>query len=220
MRRVTMPTALTFIGAGSPTAEVLDSDTIKLQRRISTAVTSLDPLFDIWSPAAREYLEGMTGRQCLTATWEYWLAGFPIDPLIEMPLPPLQTIESVKYDDTNGDEQTLDSSLYTVEAPTGVYCPPGRLVLKPSVVWPQTVCDERYAVRVQFTAGYGATADQVPPLVRAALLYLVGNFHKYSEDIQEPRSGAMQNLPIGAASIIHEMKYRALPVHPPMRGCW
>lgn len=215
MRSVAVRTAETLIAG--PAREPVSLDEVKMQRRMSVSSNGLNRLFDLWVPAARAHFEEQTGRQCITATWEYWLAGFPGEGIIELPHPPLQTVSSVNYDDANGTEQTLSADLYTVEAPAGAYCARGRIVLTPDAAWPTTVADDRFSVRIRFLAGYGNRPEDVPPLVRASLLFLIGHFHKFGEEVHEPRGGALQQLPLGAGKMIEAFKYSALPVHPPTR---
>jgi uncharacterized phiE125 gp8 family phage protein len=212
MRRVAVPTSTSLIQG--PAREPLSQDEAKLQLRLSTGSNSLNRLIDLWIPAARQHFEEQTGRQCITATWEYWLAGFPIGNIIELPRPPLQDVLSVVYDDGAGDEQTLDADTYTVEKPAGAYANPGRIVLAGSAMWPSTVADDRFSVRVRFTAGYGDNPEAVPPLVRASLLFLVGHFHKNAEEVVTPQGNSPVTLPIGATKMIEAFKYSALLIHP------
>lgn len=207
-----IPTAQSLIVA--PENEPIEVETVKKQRRVTT--TTLDDLFAIWIGAARQHFEEQTGRQCVTATWEYWLAGFPARGVIEIPHPPLQDVESVVYDDSDGTEHALDTDSYTVEKPSGPYAPPGRVVLKPGVSWPTTVADRRFSVRVRYVAGYGDDEDAMPPIVKAALMFLIGDYHKFAEGTQDFR-GTMQTMPTGAEKMMEAFKYSALPVHPPVR---
>lgn len=215
MRRVAITTALSQIQA--PENEPLSLDEVKAQRRVSMSSNSLNRLFDLWVPASRQHFEEQTGRQCITSTWEYWLAGFPCGSIIELPKPPLQSVLSVTYVDESGTDVVLDPATYTVEKPSGAYCARGRIVLVAGASWPTTIADERFSVRVQLVAGYGDDAADVPALVRASLLFLVGHFHMYGEEVIEPRSSALQVLPLGATKMIEAFKYSALPVHPPSR---
>ncbi len=205
--------------AGSPETRVepLGLSLVKQQRRYST--TTLDELFLIWIAASRQYLEEATGRQLITATWEYWLDRFPWSRTIELPHPPLQSIVSVKYDDANGDEQTMDDTDYRIIAPSGDYGERGRLVLSDTAAWPSTRCHAK-AVRIQYVAGYGDAATDMPALVTYALLMLVGHFHKFAEEISEARANILQ-LPIGADQVIKALKYSALPqLNPPSAPGW
>lgn len=180
-----------------PTVPALDIEEVKKQRRFSS--TSLDTLFDLWIQAATQHFEEQTGRQLLTSTWEYWLDGFPSDGQIVLPFAPLQMVTSVSYR-SGGSYTEVDASLYQVVAPSGPYAGRGRVELEYGGAWP-TVSVQPKAVRVEFVAGYGDAPGAVPDLVKAALLFLVGHFHKFGEEVQDAKF-ALQRLPLGAWSII------------------
>ncbi len=200
-----------------PTLEPLDLDEVKKQRRFSS--TTLDTLFDLWISAARHYFEEQTGRQLLTAIWEYWLDGFPWDRRIELPHPPLQAVLSIKYDDGNGDEQTLDPDTYRVVAPAGDYCRRGFVELKSGLSWPSAACQSA-SVRIQFSAGYGDAPGDVSELFKYALLMLVGHFHKFGEEVNEARANVLV-LPLGAQAVMDAAKFSALPQFaPPTRHAY
>src|SRR5690606_24258550 len=77
-------------------------------------------------------------------------------------------VVSIKYDDTDGLEQTLDPSAYAVDQ-EGV-------VRLGSTPWPR-VTGRRGCVRVRYRAGY----EKLPPSIRAALLLMVGDFYAFRE---------------------------------------
>ena len=107
---------------------------------------------------AREEYEALTGRQLITATWELRLDAFPsCNGTIELLHAPVQSIASVKYFDTDGDEQTWDAGNYLLDP----YSLPGRLDPAFSVSWPATR-ERTNAVKVTFVAGYGDAAANVP----------------------------------------------------------
>lgn len=191
-----------------PTREPLDIEEVKKQRKFPS--DTLDTLFDLWISAAREYLEEQTGRQLMTATWEYWLSGAPTCAVIELPRPPLQDVLSVTYDDADGVEQTLDPALYRVIAPAGPYCRRGSVQLLSGSSWPALQVQTN-ALRIRFLAGYGNVPGAVSPLIKYALLMLVGHFHKFGEEVNEARA---QPVPLGAAAVISSLKYTALPSAP------
>jgi len=199
-----------------PTLEPLDLEEVKKQRRF--AATTLDTLFDLWIAAARQHFEEYTGRQLISAVWEYWLDAFPEDAEIEIPHPPLQEILSVKYDDGAGDEQTLDAASYRVIAPQGPYGARGRVAVAIGSTWPTTAAHAK-AVRIQYRAGCGDTPADVPELVQYALMLLVGHFHKFGEEVQDAKS-ALVSLPLGAKLVMDGWKYSALPVLPPRSSTW
>ena len=102
--------------------------------------------------SARFSAEAATRRALITQTWELSFVQFP-SWYITIPLPPLQSIVSIKYIDTDGVEQTLDSSLYIVDTKSE----PGVISPAYGEVWPTS----RYqlnGVTIRFIAGYGAAA--------------------------------------------------------------
>ena len=126
-------------------------------------------LIEACRKAALQEFERDTSRQLVTATYELTLDAFPSgegeDLDIELPKAPLIDVSSVKYLDTAGVEQTLASTVWEKSAPDPDV--PGVVRLKYDQSWPATR-DQRDAVRIRFTAGYGAAAA-VPPLIKAAV---------------------------------------------------
>ena len=88
---------------------------------------------------------------------------------IELPLPPIRSVTSVKYFDTDGIEQTMDASLYRL---VNRGSERSRLVAVSG--WPACQCRDD-AVSVTFVAGYGDEADQVamPKVIRQAALLMI-----------------------------------------------
>lgn len=195
MRRIT--TLLSKLDA-SPNEEALALDMVdvKLQRKVSNSLT--DELFLQWIRAAATVFEAQTGRQVITALYEYALERFPCGRELELPVPPLQAVIAVTYLDENEEEQTFDAENYEVVTPRGPYASRGRIVLKQAASWPTTLCRTR-AVRVTFRAGYADGARQVPFLVKQCLMWIVGHFHRFGEPVQE---GSLTTLPMGVDSTI------------------
>src|SRR5690606_31055902 len=105
-------------------------------------------------PAAVDMVERDCQRALLSQTWNLYMDGFPCE--IELRMPPVIAVASVKYTDTAGDEQTVATSDYHTDTTTA----PGRIW--PVTVWPSDVaCDRPNAVNVTFTAGYGGSIPKV-----------------------------------------------------------
>ena len=98
-------------------------------------------------PSAVEIVERDCQRALVSQTWRLTLDAFPHE--IELRMPPVMAVESVKHIDSSGIEQTVSSSDYHVDTTTA----PGRIW--PVTLWPSGVADDRpNAVSVTFTAGY------------------------------------------------------------------
>ncbi len=119
---------------------------------------------------------GILGRALLTQIWEMRLPSFR-HRRFNIPLPPLQSINSIKYLDLQGAEQLVSSSIYNVD--TGGTSG-GTVELKDGQVWPSIVTQRQDAVRVRFTCGYGERSDVPAPILSAALL-IVGALYETRE---------------------------------------
>ena len=147
----------------APTTEPATVAEAKVQCRIDSDITADDGLLGTLITAARQQAEHMIGRSLITQTWERVLDAFPASE-IEPGWPPIIAITSVTYIDAAGDSQTLASTAYSLDTDLM----PGWLLPAYGTVWPATL-DTTGAVRVRFTAGYGAASD-VPGAIKAWLL--------------------------------------------------
>jgi len=129
--------------------------------------------------AARQYAEDFQRRAFVTQTWELWLDKFPDEDYIKIPLPPLQSVSSVKYYDTDDTEATFSSGDYFVD----IKSEPGRVALNYGETWPTTTLRPVNGVCVTFVAGYGDAATDVPQKVRNAMLLLIGHLYEHRESV-------------------------------------
>ena len=163
--------------------------------------------------AARFYAEQDTGRQFLDATWERLSEGFPGSGVIELPRPPLLEVVSVTYADAEGADVVVDPASYVVHRPTGPYARRGWLRPVGGGSWPSGATGHG-SVRVRYRAGYGPAAEDVPDLLRLAVLYLVGSFHQFRSEVQQQQHGAVIKVPLGAAAILRQFRYTAAAQFP------
>lgn len=157
-----------------PAAEPLSASDIRSWLNYSSAVTDamLEPLIK----AGRQEIDGWggwLGRALITQTWTMYLPAFR--PEIEIPLPPLQQIVSVKYLDPAGIEQTVDAASYRVAA--GL---PALLRPVPGASWPATQGVDD-AVRIAFKAGYGDAGADVPEPIRMGIAIMVSHLRSMTE---------------------------------------
>ena len=120
-------------------------------------------------------IDGWLGRALVTQTWQLVLDTFPAC-AIRLPLPPLQSVDSISYIDGDGASQTLDPADYRVFAPDS---DPGRVEPAYGLSWP-AVRGQSGAVTITYTCGYGDPAD-VPELIRTYIRLRVGQYYENRE---------------------------------------
>jgi len=97
--------------------------------------------------------------------------------VIDIPRPPVQSIDSVNYYDFTNTLQTMDPLAYTASLGT-----PSRIQPAYSKVWPLTrpTID---SVQIAFTSGYGLLEANVPAPIRQAMLLLIGAWYENREAV-------------------------------------
>jgi uncharacterized phiE125 gp8 family phage protein len=139
--------------------------------------------------AAIDGADGWLGRALTTQQWQLRLDRFPTA-VIELPLPPLQSVDAVAYVDPDGVTQTL--------APFRVFGvgAGGSIMPAEGMDWPGTRAEPE-AVRVTFTAGYGTFTD-VPEPIRHGLLFMIGEMYDGPCDPQLTAAVRVMLLPYRA----------------------
>lgn len=142
--------------------------------------------------AVRQKVENDLRRTLITTTLDLVLDSFPCpttrNPFaaLEIPLPPLQSVVSVKYLSSDNVLTTLDPSEYVVDTDST----PGRVIPAYGKVWPSTL-DFPGSVRVQFVAGYGDTAEDVPQCIKNWMLLNVGALYENREVLTIGQGGVI-----------------------------
>lgn len=123
---------------------------------------------------ARQQAEHRTGRALVTQQWRYSVDQFPVDSL-ELPLPKLQSVQSVTYLNADGVRQTLANTEYDVITDEMI----GRIIPAYGKSWPSCRIWPG-SVQISFTCGYGAAAD-VPQSIKAWMLLAIGAWYENRE---------------------------------------
>ena len=154
-----------------PTSNPIDLAYVKRHARIETT----DEDDDIQSKinAAVRFVERQYSLAAITQTWTMTLDRFPADGRIYLPVRPVQSITSLKYTDTDGDQQTWSGANYRLLDADG---------LRPYITyiyngaWPSSVRTDLDSIEVVWSAGYGDSAADVPADFRHALAVLVATY--------------------------------------------
>jgi uncharacterized phiE125 gp8 family phage protein len=137
--------------------------------------------------AATEYVEEYIGRQLINCEYELSLQGFgcgahgPLsdfwymptptgirgEPVIQLPVLPAKTLNSIKYLDQGNTLQTLDAAVYQFDPLRG------RVAPAYGAMWPPVMPCTFNPVKIKYVAGYGVDYASIPIKIRQALSMLV-----------------------------------------------
>ena len=178
-----------------PEVEPVTLDEAKAHLRLDTDAD--DAYVSALITAARERIELFLRRALITQTFEYTLDGFPASPsliystsVIDLPRPPLQSVESIKFIDTGGNVRTLPSESYVVDASSDEI---GRVALAWTQYWPITRCSINSVV-IRFVAGYGDAPEDIPQAIRQGILIEISNLYEDREDVVVGQNISMLSL--------------------------
>jgi len=162
----------------APSGRVVSIGEIKDNSRIDT--NELDAMIAAWSDAGEDMAEDYTWRKFLTQTWIQYYDNFE-DPLI-LAHSPVQSITSISYTDSNGDSQTLSTSVYELGKKYGY----DVVRRKYNQDWP-TPRSHEDVVAVTYVVGYGA-ASVVPQRIKDAIMLYADLRYNNRGDESLPRA--------------------------------
>jgi uncharacterized phiE125 gp8 family phage protein len=157
--------------AGAPAAEPVTLMDALVHLREENDGGPNDAYISSLISTARQACEDRTERTLVHTAWLLQLDAFPA--AIVLHQPPIASVQAVEYLDEAGALQLLDPADYVLDAASE----PGHLLPAPGRTWPATQAGAVNAVRVHYTAGYGATADSVPMPLKQWILLAVGSMY-------------------------------------------
>lgn len=180
----------------TPTSEtsLLATTVESVKQHLRVTHNDDDAYINLLIMAATAQVEVATNRQLINATYAYKIDDFPRE--IELPKPPLSSVTSIAYIDTDGVSQTVSSSDYVVYT-TGVV---GRIGLAYGSIWP-IARNIPEAVTVTYVAGYGATPASVPASIKQAINLLVGHWYTNREAIDIDSMANLKVVPLAFKSL-------------------
>ena len=176
-----------------PAEEPVTLAEAKLHCRVD--VDADDNLISSLITVARQYCETFTGRAFVTQTIQYDLPSWPSRRAIFLPRPPVQSVSSVTWWDTEGNDTTLTAGTdYLVDT-----APQPALVLLPNgEQWPTERLYPVHPIRVEYIAGYG-DASTVPEYLKSAIKLCVGNWYENREEVLP---AGHKELPLGVKALL------------------
>lgn len=188
------------------TAEPLSVSEVKNYLRVDSSAE--DALVGALIAAARTMCEQYTRQIMMTTTIEEYWDDFPASSassprdergqwysdydIIRLGISPVQSVTSVKYYDSNGVEQTISSSSYSLDSVNE----PARIL--PVTSWNGIDPNRLNAVTVRYVVGYASAAD-VPAPLKQAMLLMIG-------DMYEKRQDSIKQLPSASEYLMNPFR--------------
>jgi len=163
--------------------------TAEAKAQIRSVQSQEDSLVDFYVKAARQAAEDHLGRGLLTQTWTLALSDF----VNVIPLPmacPLDTVTTVKYYDVNGTQQTLASTVYTVDCKSR----PGRIALAANQTWPAIQSTRRVnRIEIAYVVGY-ASSNLIPAAIMQGIRMYVGLMDTNRDGLDPTTGDALRTI--------------------------
>lgn len=166
---------MSLVLLSGPAAEPVTLAEAKAHLRVDTAAD--DALISSLIVTSRLHIEAALGLALIAQSWSLRLNEWPLHGAVVLPLRPVTAVTAVKVTDAAGAPITLAASLYLLDRASI----PSRLLPTDSWVAPGVAAN---GIAIDFTAGYGAVAADVPQPIRQALLLLVAHWYENREPVR------------------------------------
>lgn len=163
-----------YIIVAEPTTEPITIDEAKQFLRLLPDDTSEDDFISGLITAAREYCENFTGRALATQTIAMYLDEIPVS--VEVPMPPLQSVDKIEVIDA-------DKAVHELIADTDYMIDSGEISSIIFTASAQEVAAHLYPINpVQITCTVGYDAD-IPVGIKQAIMLLVAHWYENREAV-------------------------------------
>jgi uncharacterized phiE125 gp8 family phage protein len=180
-----------------PALEPVSLDEAKTHLRVDHGEE--DVLISSLVTAARIHLETMLGLAFITQQWNVVLDRWPDTPDMALPLAPVQAITGISLYDAEDAASVIAPSDYSLDA----LSEPARLVWRGSSVRP-SLGRSYNGIEISLTAGFGASANDVPQPLRQAILLMVAHWYERREPVG--LAGEVKEIPQMVLMLVNAYK--------------
>lgn len=147
---------------------------------------------------SRLHIEAALSLALITQSWTFTLDRWPHGPIVELPLAPLRSIESVRVRDASGHATTVPDTAYLID----------MVSRPPRVVWNNAARPvpgiAASGIEINFTAGFGEDAASVPAPLKHAILMLTAHWYEHRDPDEIGSSGA--RIPDAVSNLINPFR--------------
>jgi uncharacterized phiE125 gp8 family phage protein len=187
----------TLVRSSDPAAEPVSLTDAKEQLRITHSDD--DDYITALIVAAREWAEEFTKTSFITQTWTAEYPSWPVDRILDLPRPPLQSVTTLKYRDADDAQQTISDTQYQVE--TG-----GKLIkLLSTFGSPGLQADREFPIEAIFVTGAGDASTDVSSKIILAIKIMITHYYVNRVPVAAVFTS---KIPLSAEALLGSIKYR------------
>lgn len=138
--------------------------------------TAEDAFIQTLIVTSRLHVEAALGLALITQQWTLRLDRWPDGLALELPLRPVTSVEAIRVLPATGAGIDVDPAACVLDGRAN----PARLVLSSPLPQPGAAA---LGIEIDFTAGFGAEASDVPAPIRHAILLLVAHWYENREPV-------------------------------------
>ena len=163
----------------APVKKPVSLDEAKEHLRVDIGWTDEDDYIEALIATATKIAESYLRRKLITQTWYQYLNFWPAGDSIILPFGNLQSVTSVEYTDTAGDDTEWSDTEYNVD----IQSDPGRVVLEYGYSWPSASLHPQNPIVVEFVCGYGLSGSSVDERILQAIKIMISDMYENREDV-------------------------------------
>lgn len=162
-----------YVRTTDAATEPITSTELKAHLRIDH--TDEDTMIASMITTARRMAEEYCHRTFITSTWKAYMRDWPKGSEIRLPMGKTISIVGVDYAVSAAHDTEVSSSDYYTGLETEI------AILYPKDEWPETDDEIPNGIEIEYTAGYGANASDVPQDIKNAILIIASDLYEHRE---------------------------------------
>ncbi len=127
---------------------------------------------------SRLHIEAALGIALIAQGWRLLLDRWPRGAKVQVPLSPMIGVSEIRVRDADGTPVVVPTEFYAVDAASV-----GPRIVRLAANWPEPG-RVTHGIEIDFTAGFGAAASDVPAPLRQAVLLLVAHWYEHRDPIE------------------------------------
>lgn len=192
---------MTTVLLSGPAVEPIALAEAKAHLRVDTS--SEDSLIQSLIMASRLHIEAALDLALITQTWRHQRDVWPPSRVLILPLRPIQSVTAVTLHDDDETSRSLDTGAFVLDG----FANPARLVWRGHGAVPAAGMVAN-GIEIDFVAGHGDGAADVPQPIRQALLLLVAHWYENREPVEIGATAT--SIPAGVSELLMPYRRRQL----------